>query len=101
VASKQPRFKSAALLRVGAMLDEINKFNSKPQNTSELKTVFQATWNKLSDETICKAIIGFHKRLNARVSASDAHFEHAVSYYGQSASVGIRYKRLHNQLMYH
>ena len=58
----------------GAMLGEFNKFSSKPQNTSELKIVLQTICDKLPDETIRKAIIGFCKRLNACVDAGSAHF---------------------------
>jgi len=58
------------------MLEKFSKFNSKPQNTSELKIFLQTIWDKLSDETIRKAIIGFRKRLNACVNASGVHFEH-------------------------
>ena len=60
----------------GSMLEELSKLNPKPQNTSELNIVLQTIWDKLPDETIRKAIIGFHKRLNASISASGAHFEH-------------------------
>jgi len=62
-----------------AMLEEFNKINSKPQNTSELKIVLQTIWDKLPDETIGKAIMGFRKRLNACVSAGGAHFEHLIN----------------------
>ena len=63
--------------------------------------VLQTISDKLSDETIRKAIIGFRKRLNASVSTGSVHFEHSVSqlFYDQSASVNISYDRLHNQLM--
>ena len=63
----------------GAMLEEFNKFNSKPQNNSELKIVQQMIWDKLSDETIRQAIISLNKRLNACVIADGAHFEHSIS----------------------
>ena len=66
---KQLGFKSAGLLRVGTMLEEFNKFNSKPQNTSELKIVLQTIWDKMPDETTRKAITGFRQRLKACVSA--------------------------------
>jgi len=62
-----------------AKLVEFNKYNSKPQNTSELKIVSQTIWDKLPNETICRAIISFRKRLNACVSAGGAHFKHSIS----------------------
>jgi len=37
----------------GAMLEEFNKLNPKPQTTAELKVALQAIWNNLPDETIC------------------------------------------------
>ena len=43
----------------GAMLEKFNKLNPKPQNTSELEIVLQTIWDKLPDQTIPKAIIGF------------------------------------------
>jgi len=79
------------------MLGEFNKLNPKPKNSSELKTVLQTIWDKLPDQTIRKAITGFRKWLNARVSAGGAHFEHSISelFYGQSFSVNISYEKLH------
>jgi len=74
VAAKQPGFKSARLLRVGAMLEEFNKLNSKPQNTSQLKIVLQKIWDKLSDKTIRKAITGSCKRMNACVKCRRCAF---------------------------
>ena len=61
------------------MLKEFDKFNSKPQDTSEFKLVLQMIWDQLSDETIRKANIGFRKRLNACVSAGSGYFEHSIS----------------------
>ena len=43
----------------------------------------QTIWDKLIDETMNKAIIGFRKRLDACVIAGGTHFEHrGIAYKG-------------------
>jgi len=55
--SYQRRWRRALLAYCvwGAMLDEFNNLNPKPENTSQLKIVLQTIWDNLPDETILKA----------------------------------------------
>jgi len=48
----------------GAMLEEYNKLNPKPQTTAELKVALQVIWNNMSDETIRKCVASLRNRLN-------------------------------------
>jgi len=63
----------------GAMLEEFNKLNPKPQTTAELKVALQAIWNNLPDETIRKSVASFRNRLAACIKAESGHFKHTVN----------------------
>jgi len=78
-APKSPDLNPLGYYVWSAMLEEFSKLNRKPQNITELKIVLQMILDKLPDETIRKAIIGYRKQLNAYVSAGGAHFEPIVN----------------------
>lgn len=63
----------------GAMLEQFNKLNPKPQNLPDLKVALQTIWNNLPDETICKSVLSFRNRLSACVKAQGGHFEHLIN----------------------
>lgn len=62
----------------GAMLEEFKKLNPKPQNLPDLKVALQTIWDNLPDETICKSVLSFRKRLSACIKAQGGHFEHSI-----------------------
>jgi len=68
---------------IGELCWSINfgELNSKLQNVdlSELKVALQAIWNDLSDETIRRSVMSFHKRLTTCVKAQGGHFEHSIN----------------------
>ena len=63
----------------GAMLEESNKLNPKPQNIAELKVALQTIWENLPTETIQKSVHSFRKQLMACVKAQGRHFKHSVN----------------------
>ena len=63
----------------GAMLEKFYKQNPKPQNVSDLKLALQVIWDSLPEETICKSVVDFRKRISACVKADGEHFEHLLT----------------------
>ena len=62
----------------GVMLDRYQKYQPKPQNIAELKTVLQKIWESLPEDQIKKSIMSVKKRLSACVRAEGGHFEHLL-----------------------
>ncbi len=62
----------------GAMLEKYKAHTPKPKNKAELKTVLQAIWDDLPQESINRAILSFRSRLLACVRAHGGHFEHLL-----------------------
>ena len=59
----------------GAMLERYTVFTPKPTNKAELKTVLEAIWEDLPQESIDLAVLAFRKRLQACIRADGGHFE--------------------------
>lgn len=62
----------------GIMLDRYQKYQPKPQDIAELKTVLQKIWESLPEDQIKKSILSVKKRLSACVRAEGGHFEHLL-----------------------
>jgi len=58
----------------GAMLEKFQKLNPKTENVSDLKMALQVIWDSLPEETICKSVVDFRKRLIACVKTDGEHF---------------------------
>jgi len=62
----------------GVMLDRYQKYQPKPQDIAELKTVLQKIWESLPEDQIKKSIPSVKKRLSACVRVEGGHFEHLL-----------------------
>ena len=60
----------------GAMLEKYKAYMPKPTNKAELKTVLEAIWEDLPQDTLDQAVLAFRKRLQACIHAEGGHFEH-------------------------
>jgi len=60
------------------MLEKFQKLNLKPQKVSHLKLALQVIWDSLLEETICKSVVDFRKRINACKKEDGGHFEHLL-----------------------
>jgi len=61
-----------------AMLEKLNKPNTKPQNAAEPKVPLQAIWDNPPDKTIHRSVLRFWKWLAACIKAQGRHFELSI-----------------------
>ena len=54
------------------------RYTSKPNNTSDVKTVLKAIWADLPRDPINAAILLSRRRPHACIKIAGGHFEHAV-----------------------
>ena len=60
------------------MLEGTRPTHPIPKNKAELKTVLQAIWDDLPQESIDRTILSFRSRLLACTKAEGSHFEHLL-----------------------
>ena len=62
-----------------AMLQSYERFSPKPATVAELKTVLQAIWISIPQQSIDRAVLSFRKRLQACIQQEGGHFEHLLT----------------------
>ena len=61
------------------MLEKYKAYTPKPTNKAELKTVMDAIWKELPQDSLDLAVLAFRKRLQACIRAEGGHFEHLLN----------------------
>ena len=65
------------LLKLSTSKTVISLMNHKTRHVPDLKQALQRIWDSLFEETICKSVVDFRRRMKACVKA-DGHFKHLL-----------------------
>jgi len=66
----------AHLLKLSTSKTVISVMIRKPQYVSGPEQALQRIWDSLPEETICKSVVDFRRRLKASIKVDGGHFEH-------------------------